>query len=102
MDRFFASQRIASDKIKCQSTNTQTDMIRIEKEKLIIEFETLDPEQFYKHLLKGIPTCIQAITEQGMDGCDRELPHSLYTLIDLYKQILPTEKQIDRMLKKGK
>ncbi|MGP8216890.1 MAG: hypothetical protein ACLQQ4_15090 [Bacteroidia bacterium] len=77
-------------------------MIRIEKEKLIIEFETLEPEQFYKHLLKGIPTCIQAISERGWDERDMSLPDSLFNLLELYKAILPTEKQVDRMLKKNK
>jgi hypothetical protein len=77
-------------------------MIRIEKDKLIIEFETLDPEQFYKHLLKGIPTCIQAIAERGWDERDMSLPDGLFNLLELYKAILPTEKQVDRMLKKGK
>ncbi len=77
-------------------------MVQIEKDKIIIEIETPDPEQLYKYLLKGIPTCIQEIVEHGMVESHIELPHSLSTLIDLYKQILPSEKQADRMFKKGK
>jgi hypothetical protein len=77
-------------------------MIKIEKNKLVIEIETPEPEQIYKRLLKDIPTCIQAIVEGGLDERDVKLPDSLSNLIDLYKAILPTGKQLDIILKNGK
>jgi hypothetical protein len=77
-------------------------MIKIEKNKLIIEFETPDPEEIYKRLLKDIPMCIQAIVDGGLDERDVKLPDSLSNLIDLYKAMLPTGKQVDQMLKNGK
>lgn len=76
--------------------------VHIEKNKLVIELELDEPKQFYKRLLKDIPTCIQATIERGMDERDLELPDSLLNLLELYKAILPTSKQINRMLKKGK
>ncbi len=77
-------------------------MVRIEKNKLIIEFDTPDPEQFYKYLLRDIPTCVQAITERGLEERDMELPNILMNLLELYKAILPTGKQVDKILKKEK
>jgi hypothetical protein len=77
-------------------------MIRIEKNKLIIEVETSQPEEIYKRLLKDIPMCIQAIVDGGLDERDVKLPDSLSNLIDLYKAILPTGKQLDAILKNKK
>jgi hypothetical protein len=77
-------------------------MVQIERDKIIIEIKTIDPEQLYRHLLTGIPTCIQAIAESGIDERDRDLPVSLFAIIEFYKQLLPSEKQIEKMLKKGK
>ncbi len=75
-------------------------MVRIEKNKILIELDVPDPEEFYKHLLMDIPICIQAITETGLDERNPKLPDSLSNLIELYKAILPMGKQVNRMLKK--
>jgi hypothetical protein len=77
-------------------------MVHINGNKILIELETPEPEKFYKCLLKDIPTCLQAIIERGMDERDLDLPDSLFNMLELYKAILPTGKQIDRMLKKEK
>jgi hypothetical protein len=75
-------------------------MIKIEKNKLVIEIEISDPEEFYHGILKDIPTCIQAITKGGMDEPDKELNGSLCFLLEFYKELLPTKEQVDAMLGK--
>lgn len=75
-------------------------MIKTEKNKLIIEFETPDPEEFYHGLLKDIPACIQAITKGGLDEPDKELCGSLCFLLEFYKALLPTPEQVSLMFGK--
>lgn len=71
--------------------------VRIENNKLVIELEVATPEEFYHGLLKDIVVCLQAITEGGLDEPDKQLYGSLCFLLEFYKEILPTQEQVDMM-----
>ena len=69
-------------------------MVRIEKDKLVIELETSAPEELYHYLMKDILVCIQA-TQADMDN--DQLQDSLHFLLELYKAMLPNEEQVEKM-----
>jgi len=72
-------------------------MIKIEKDKLIIEIETTDPEEYYAILLRDIIMCVQsALADKDND----KLHDSLHFLLELYRAMLPTERQIESMFAK--
>lgn len=72
-------------------------MVRIEKNKIIIEVETSAPEEFYADLLKDIITCVQsAQTDKDND----KLGDSLHFLLELYKALLPDERQVEKIFAK--
>ena len=72
-------------------------MVRIEKNKLIIEMETSAPEEIYADLLKDVIKCIQAA---GRDKDNDEIHDSLHFLLELYKAMLPSEEQVSKMFAK--
>jgi len=71
-------------------------MVRIEKNKLIIEVDSNMPTQTLYDLLGAIPVCIQA-TQTGPEQAPDSLPDSIHFLLELYRAMLPNETQVELM-----
>jgi hypothetical protein len=75
-------------------------MVRTEKDKLIIEIPTSAPETTLYDLLKDIPHLIQCLQVVDTDFVDDRLPSSIYTLLDLYRSLLPSDELVvEKMIK---
>ena len=76
-------------------------MVRIEKDKLIIEIETI-PDQLLNDLLIDIIVCVQAIQCLDSEFVDEKLGRAVCTLLELYKALLPDERMVKKMYQKEK